>query len=445
MPIAVINRFAFLSLLLFSWSLAWAQPKDNAPYSRLGIGELFPQALVNQAGTGGWGAGFNDIYHLNLLNPASFAFLQATAFDIGFYAKYARLKGGDETANIWSGNLGYLALGFPLRNPVNESLEKKVRPFRWGMGFSLVPYSTVGYDIQTTEILPGVDTTLNNFQGTGGTYRLNWSNGWKYKNFALGLNLGYFFGKLNYHREVIFEDLGIAYQTLFDDAISLSGFTWDVGAQYALKFKKTNDEGERVPSGKRLVLGATAHTSSSFQTNSSKLYYGYNYTYPDGDTVLNESGVIEHGRLPMEWSAGFMFENSNKLRLGAEYRFGRWSEYENEAKPGEALKDSWRVSGGMEFIPDVNSYNNYAKRIRYRAGLFYQTDPRSFRSDLKNYGINIGAGLPIILPRQQISFANIALEVGFFGAPEELRETYGRLSVSFTLNDNSWFFKRKFF
>lgn len=444
MAFPALNKFAPFILLLFSCSQAWAQPKDNSPYSRLGLGDLFPQALVAQAGTGGWGAAYNDIYHLNLLNPASFASLQSTAFDIGFYAKYARLKGGDEAANIWSGNLGYMALGFPLRNPVNESLEQKVSPFRWGMGFSLVPYSTVGYDIQTREVQPGVDTTLNNFQGTGGTYRLNWSNGWKYKDFALGLNLGYFFGKLNYHREVIFEDLGVAYQTMFDDAISVGGINWNAGAQYSIQFKKTNDEGERVPSGKRLVLGVTAHTPQPFQTNSSKLYRGYNFVYPDGDTVLNVSGLIENGRLPLEWSAGVMYESQNKWRMGAEYRFSRWSDYENEAKP-EVLSDSWRFSGGVEYIPEANSYNNYAKRVRYQLGLFYQNDPRSFKTELRNYGFTLGAGLPIILPRQQISFAHVALELGFMGAPEELRETYGRLSVSFTLNDNSWFFKRKFF
>ena len=444
MPFPAINKAVLFVLFLFSWSLSWAQPKDNSPYSRLGLGELFPQGLVSQAGTGGWGAAFNDIYHINLLNPASFASLQATAFDIGFYAKYARLKGGDEAANIWSGNLGYMALGFPLRNPVNESLDKRVRPFRWGMGLSMLPYSTVGYDIQTTEVLPGVDTTLNTYRGTGGTYRLAWSNGWKYKNFALGLNLGYFFGKLNYNRQVIFQDLGISYQTIFDDAISVSGMTWDAGVQYSIQFKKTNDEGARVVSGKRLVLGATAHTPHSFRTNSSKLYRGYNFTYPDGDTVLNVTGVIENGQLPMEWSAGLMYEDQNKWRMGAEYRFGRWSEYENEAKP-ETLIDTWRLSGGVEYIPEINSYNNYAKRIRYQFGLFYQNDPRSFKTELRKYGLTLGAGLPIILPRQQISFAHVALELGYFGAPEELRETYGRLSVSFTLNDNSWFFKRKFF
>jgi opacity protein-like surface antigen len=443
MPLPIRDSVIILLLLLFG-AQAWAQPKDNSPYSRLGLGDLVPQTIATQIGTGGWGAGYNDMFRLNLLNPASFAFLQSTSFDVGMFAKFARLKGGNEAADIWSGNLGYMALGFPLKNPINESLEQKVAPFKWGMGFALTPYSNVGYNVRTTEVLPGIDTTVNNFQGTGGTYRATWSNGWKYKDFAVGVNLAYLFGQIQFEREVIFQDLGVAYQSLFDDDISFGGWQWDAGMQYAIVFKKKNDEGKRVPAGKRLVLGATARPAQGFRTNSSRLYQGFNFIYPEGDTVVNEKDVEGRGRLPMEWSAGLMFASKNKWRIGAEYRFARWSEYENDAKP-EVLRDSWRISGGVEYTPDATSYNNYAKRIRYQAGLFYQTDPRSFKTELKNYGLTLGTNLPIVLPRQQVSFVQLALELGYMGAPEQLRETYGRLSASFTLNDNSWFFKRKFF
>lgn len=444
MPLPGLKKYVFALPMLLWCAIAWAQPKDNSPYSRLGLGDLVPQTMVSQIGTGGWGAAYNDPYHINLLNPASFAFLNSTSYDVGLYAKYARLKGGDEATDVWSGNLRYLALAFPMQNPINESLAQKVKPVKWGMGIALTPFTNVGYDIQTTEVLPGVDTTTNLFRGTGGSYKVTWSNGWKYKNLAAGVNLAYLFGKINYERQVIFDDLGVAYQTLFDDAISLSGVTWDAGLQYAILFKKINDEGKKVPSGKRLVIGATAHAPNRFQTNSSRLYRGYNFQYPDGDTVVNESNVIQHGTLPLEWSAGFMFESSNKWRLGAEYRYSQWSRYENEAKP-ETLNDSWRLSGGVEYIPDANSYNKFGRRMRYQLGAFYGTDPRNFRTELNNYGLTLGAGFPILLPRQQISFVHAALETGFFGAPGELRETYSRLSLSFTLNDNSWFFKRKFF
>ena len=242
-----------------------------------------------------------------------------------------------------------------------------------------------------------------------------------------------------------FEDLGIAYENAFSDEISVQGVLWNAGVQYIHQFKKQGENGELEPSGKQLVFGAYGNSANSFRTNSSKLYQAINFFYPDADTVLNVSDLIEKGRLPAEFTVGIMYEDLNKLRLGAEFGLAQWSQYLNEAKP-ETLSDTWRVAVGAEFIPDASSYNSYLKRIRYRVGGFYGTDPRSVEESLTNYGISIGVGLPVILARGQTSFVNTAFELGQFGTDSEtgLNETFIRLTVGFTLNDNSWFFKRKF-
>lgn len=83
--------------------------------------------------------------------------------------------------------------------------------------------------------------------------------------------------------------------------------------------------------------------------------------------------------------------------------------------------------------------------MRYRLGFYYGTDPRSIGTEqVTRYALTLGTGFPIVLPRQQVSFMNTALEIGRFGVPDVLQETFVKLSVGFTLNDNSWFFKRKF-
>ncbi|MEL6721499.1 MAG: hypothetical protein AAFP82_22565, partial [Bacteroidota bacterium] len=121
-----------------------------------------------------------------------------------------------------------------------------------------------------------------------------------------------------------------------------------------------------------------------------------------------------------------------------------WSNYENEAKP-DVLNDSYRISAGVEWTPDYLSYNNYFKRIRYRLGAFYQTDPRSFNDEqLTKTGLTLGLGFPLILPRQQTSFINFAMEAGQFGLEEAINENYIKFTLGFTLNDNLWFFKRKY-
>ena len=57
--------------------------------------------------------------------------------------------------------------------------------------------------------------------------------------------------------------------------------------------------------------------------------------------------------------------------------------------------------------------------------------------------VTLGMGMPIRLPRQQISFLDLAVEIGKFGGPEILDENYIQFTMGFSLNDNSWFFKRK--
>jgi len=448
-----IFRNSILTIALLASGLAaqaqlnTIQPKSNSPYSRFGLGDLSDQYFAASGGMAGLSTAFHDPYHTNLLNPASLAQLQATAFEVGLYGKYSKLQDGDNTDEAWSGNLNYLALAFPLKNAINEALDRSKSPWGVGMGFALMPYSTVGYDIQSIASNPDNGTTTNTLRGSGGTYRIQWGTGVRYKKFSLGLNAGYQFGKLINSRLVTFDSLDNSFNTDFLDEISLSGFVFTLGAQYTHEFKKAGPNGTTVPRGERLIFGAYASNGGNFKTNSSKLYQRVNiFDYSLLDTILQESGRRQEGAMPSEFSVGFMYEKVNKLRIGAEYTAASWSSYRNEAKP-EDLFDTWRVAAGLEYIPDIVSYNKYARRIRYRAGVFYGLDPRSVSGEqLKRYGATLGFGFPIILPRQQTSFVNFAIEAGRFGLSGDtgLRETYAKATIGFTLNDNTWFFKRKF-
>jgi hypothetical protein len=103
------------------------------------------------------------------------------------------------------------------------------------------------------------------------------------------------------------------------------------------------------------------------------------------------------------------------------------------------------VAAGLEYIPDNLSYNRYLKRVRYRVGGYYRQDPRSLNDkQLTDIGATFGLGFPLILPRQQTSFVNLSLEAGKMGAGSAISETYIRMTLGFTFNDNSWFFKRRF-
>ena len=418
-------------------------PKNNSPYSRFGLGDIFDLPFASAAGMAGLSAANQESFHINLLNPASLAYLQATAFEVGIYARYANLSEGNSSAGIWSGNLNYLALAFPIKNPINRVLDRDQTPFGWGMNLALVPYSLVGYDIETEGTPVQAGTVTNSLKGNGGTYRLMWGNGVRYGGFAFGANLGYQFGKITNSRRVVFDSLRAAYLSEFLDEFSVSGFYWSFGAQYTYEFIEQKKE-EDANTKRRMTIGIYGNPASSFETNSSTLNYRTNFDYGEIDTILSVSDIIQSGTMPVEWGAGVMYEKQNRYKFGFEYTAANWSNYVNEAKP-EALVNSYRIAIGGQITPDYISYNNYFKRVRYRFGAFYSTDPRTIDgSQLREFGITFGAGFPIILPRQQTSFINLAFELGQFGLEEALQETYFKMTLGFTLNDNTWFFKRKF-
>ena len=189
-------RLLPLFLFLIVSTAIWAQPKFNSPYSSLGIGDIVPAYFANQAGWGGQTAAFHDPYHLNLANPASYAYLRTTAFETGINGKYGKYVSNSNSQTEWSGNLSHIALGFTLKSPINEVLDKVKSPWNYGMGIALTPYSRVGYDIETRDTLPGLEDIQNSFQGSGGLYRIVWTGAAKYKNTALGANMGWVFGQV---------------------------------------------------------------------------------------------------------------------------------------------------------------------------------------------------------------------------------------------------------
>ncbi|RMG86950.1 MAG: hypothetical protein D6714_03250 [Bacteroidetes bacterium] len=446
------KKFTLLCVLLLGAIAAFAQPKDNAPYSRFGLGDPLNQYFVSAAGMGGLSATYADPFHVNFLNPASLGHLASTSFEVGIWGENANLQSKEASQRIWSGNLGYLSLGFPLQNQLNAVLERKARPVKWGMNIAILPYTNIDYDVEIEGVHPENDsiTVRNVFQGRGGANRLMWGNGFKYKNLAVGVNLGVLFGKMERTRSALFQDLEASYDDRFEDDITLNGFIWNAGVQYHLLLNRAEYEKDYDLSLKKtLIIGAYGNSRTSFKTTNEQLAIGLNSRYGSLgiDTLVRQTVESKDNRLPAEFTIGLMYEHTGKLRAGFEYSIGKWSDYVNTATKegtpgGTTLEDSKSIRLGLEWIPEATSYNNFFKRVRYRVGGFYSDDPRL--NDLRNVGVSIGFGLPVVLPRQQTSFVNIAFEYGKFGVNNSIEETYFRTSIGFTLNDNSWFFKRKF-
>lgn len=431
-------KYLLVLALITSGMAVVAQPADNSPLSRIGIGEPVGVDFAASSAQGGLGSAFWHLHQANLQNPASLGFLEATAFETGFFAKRSAISRNEFSANIWSGNLEYLSLSFPILNPINELLERREREFAWGVNVSLLPFSRVGYSISSEDVFDSIGVVSRSFQGTGGLYRFNVGNGWRYQDLAFGLNLGYVFGRTSYSAETSFDEIAGDYQHIARSDISYRSFVWDAGIQYNIQLTPTPENNRRY-----ITLGARFNSSRNFDTERDYLNYVRNIAFNDADTAVYETDQKGSGMFPAEFGAGVIFKVANSWSFGLDYSRQGWSEYFNEARP-DTLRNTWRFAAGGTYTPDASSITSYISRIEYRAGFFYQQDPRVLEGEqARRYGVTVGAGMPFVFLRS-FSYLNIGLELGKAGTENALEENYFRARIGLVLNDNQWFLKRRY-
>lgn len=442
------NSIFTLFFILFGGLTLLAQdgvPATNSPFSRYGVGNLFNQTFGAQQSMGGWSAAYSSPFFVNMENPASLGSLRYTSFETGLFYEYTRLEASSASANIQDGNLVNLTLAFPIFNPLNRLTQTRRSPIDWGMAISLTPYSEVGYDILTTTIDPQVGEVEYSFRGDGQLYTLKLGNGVKYKNFSVGANVGYLFGKITQTRLASLNELEFALSDILQDNTSHAGFVWDLGVQQEFIISKPDTVNVSTRNRKqpvKLVLGLSAKSNQRISTNSESIYMRDRLQGVGNDTIVFINEQEARSTFPAEFKLGLAVKQGQKFIIGTEVKYSLWSNFDHPTLLDD-LDDGLRFSLGGSWTPNVRSYKIF-QRTKYRAGLFYEKDPRVVGGEqLTNFGLDLGLSFPIILPRGVPSFMHLGFEVGQL-KNSALSETYFRTTLAFTLNDNTWFFKRKY-
>jgi hypothetical protein len=426
-----------------------AQQNDNSPFSRFGIGEMSDGNFMHSRMMGGLGASYIDGYHINIVNPASLATLNSTAFDVGVFGKYTTLSDSKNTSSFWSGNLDYMSLAFPLRNPINEIYDGVKRDYKLAMAISLMPHSTVSYNVAFVDSTLLAGPFTRNYIGNGGSYKFMWSNAIRYKSVSFGLNTGYLFGRLQYDHNLVFPSSAFAYSDYYSNNYNIRGFLWNAGVIYTTILNKKGIEKNKILPVKRISAGFHVNSSSTFST-----LYNVNHRQEQRlpgsllnvDTIRIVNEVAGKGQLPAEWGAGATYYAGEKFALGLNYSSSIWSEYFNEASQEVkgALKNAAKWSIGGYYRPDYKSYDSFFERIYYRYGFFYQTDARSIQGEqLSAIAASFGLGMPFVYQRK-ISHLNIGMIAGKRGQGSSVSENFVKIVFGVTFNDDEWFLKRKY-
>jgi hypothetical protein len=443
----------------------------NSPYTRYGLGETYSLMMPNSQGSAGAFAATlsSDAlsFDINLQNPASFSKLKITSFEIGGYYQRANLT--ENTNNIYTksisndGGLSYLSLSFPINRTwvASRDTSKKKIKIQWGMGFALVPHSQVGYDVAITRNLENIGDLQYNYVGKGNRFRLNWANGWSYKNFSAGLNLGYLMGTVTNRSTVSFLDSSYIY-AYNEDVVRVQttrGILWDGGLMYEKRLKRTpKNQNSAYSSGTKfpflLKIGAYGTSNSQAKTLNNQFYrrYGQYYAY---DTVVNNAETKGTMQLPAHIGGGVSFGVENWWAVGFNYEQTFWSQYLNSAKP-ETMKNAYRIALGFQIRP--RPIGNNFQTSTFRMGVFYSTDGRIIENmnkivQLQKYGINFGMNLRLIGKAKtamnetfvtSVAASNISFEYGVLNAPDLINQRYFQVNLSFNLNENNWFIRSRY-
>ena len=339
----IIIKSLLISLLIaITPTLALSQAKDNSPFGQFGLGEFIANDMSSSHSMGGLGAIYHDFFEANLDNPASLGFLQYTSLQFGITSKRSTYKLNGTTENIWNGNANHVSLNIPIINPLNQALERKETDFAWAMSFSVRPYSQAGYNIIVEESLDSLGDIQRNFTGSGGLYNLNWGNGFKYKNLAAGINLGYLRGQQSFGEQTYFLDLDNAYDDFFDSNSAYKGFQYRIGLMYEhpMDLKSAREDDDK-PS-RLLSAGFYYGGQTNFTTTSDISLLSVNALTGDVDTAFFAEDAIGEGIIPHTWGIGFLYHHAGDFRIGVNYDASPWSTYQNDVNPA-TMMDAWKL------------------------------------------------------------------------------------------------------
>jgi hypothetical protein len=328
-----------------------------SPYSRFGLGDFEMNGSIINNSMGGGGIGMrNDSLipqYFNFANPASLTSNKVVSYEVSLLSNTVQLRNSTETAIFNRTTLGNFSLAFPVTK-------------WWGGGFGLVPYSSVGYNVSTSDSLSGIGPVTYKYEGSGGVNEVFLSNGFrpfagvprhyllsdKYAtlrqtgdttaikkhiacrnslaNISVGFQVSYLFGALNNTRRDVFPDSMNTYNTKISKRTLFHDAYFNYGIQYSYRFKKSLNPdyvlaNDSVVTGEKWLKNEYYYLSGNGLPDTAKLF-------------VRKPGII--------FSSGIVFSTPTRVNVTDDW-----------------LAQTYKQVGTLESIKDTvldsTNYNSY--------------------------------------------------------------------------------------
>jgi opacity protein-like surface antigen len=418
---------ATLCLLFAHAAVAQNQDAINTftPYTFYGVGDITPPGLSYHRGMGGIGIGMRSNRTINYLNPAALSAQDTLSFmfDFGGEMQNYYLATSAQSSAHNSVNMHHISMSFPVWRKVV-------------LGLSVLPYSSIGYNISRKETRPEVLTEAGEIvyshQGEGGLNQVMLSLGYSLGRLSLGGQAQYIFGSIDRFDNVDFTTASGMSRTSSGKLIKASNFAFALGAQYSQPLGKYN-----------LTAGAVYQFQNNMRVE--KTDFAYSIGGMGTDTLRYNTDPNARLLVPASWGFGITISEGTKWMAGLDYTYRNWrnAEFGVPASRNFTAVPEHIIRAGFEYTPNRYDIRYFLKRWSYRGGLFFENTYLQFDTHrIKNFGITAGVGIPI---GNMNNALNMALELGQRGttANNLVRERYWKVSVSLSLYD-IWFIKQRF-
>ncbi len=440
-----MKKLIFLGAILMHF-ISNGQTNEFLPLSRYGYGTLTRIYSPLSQSCGHAGIAYANEEEFNILNPASLGFLKITDAEIGFSVKNKKITTGDNSVSDLSGTLSYLQIGVPLRNSINEILERKEHKHNFGVSLGIQPYSSTSYNYEVKDST-AEGNLLRRLNGSGGLNQIIGGFGYRIGSFACGLNLGYIFGNLKFNQNFYLTDVYPAANDNYSDQFFGSGFNSQLGVLYEHVLNKNKIKSDKAVKPRKItysfLLGMPVRLNMSrYALHTSRIDLGLSGSVID--TLLYLDDNLSNGELPLKLSTGISYNHKNTFGFLADFVFENWDSADPYEGSKGNLTNNTSVAFGTWYRPDYSGYGNVLKKSQYRLGFFHEKGYLTIDDEsLRNYGLTIGMAMPFVFQRQ-LCVVNLGLEFGKSELKDIISEEYFKVNIGIRINDSEWFLKRRY-
>ena len=438
----------FTLLLTFSFLQFNAQETGISPYSRIGLGDFNNGHSPAYNTMGGASVALSDFNLLNISNPASYSAMvkHMPVFEMDGTSQFLTLKSNSGQGKLAATTFTKLAIGIPVNN-------------RMGISFGLLPYTTTGYNITSTNTEPGIGDVTYSFKGKGGLNRTYLGAGYDIINkdsinLSVGFNFSFLFGNINKTRRVEFPEDDNAMNSILSQSTNNYGFEFEFGLLY----------NQKITNKLSYSFGASLSTGSKLTSTRDEFFGTYtNFSSVEvmRDTLFYAAENKGEINIPFNFKIGAAVKLNNNFEITAQFQMQDWSSYKEDftkSSASDSLVSSSSISAGLRYTPSnvFNTTAKYYEKIQYRLGFRYENSPLQFNNtQIKEFGTSFGLGLPIKPSStsknefKSLSMINIGIDMGSRGATENglIKENFTTVYFGISIMPqvrNRWFVKRKF-